>query len=479
MISKNAANVAINIAQEFDRRRLGLVPSGPLAELVSSSCLTEIAQDRNAEYVPEPELIEAMSSGYTDDGSSKHDQELATFSEQIAQAASSHLQHAKTVVRPVITEMVEGVTADIEGIPAEERYSRTITQVGLAEPLRSAAFVQAVDEFKNVPYEPVRAYVNLGPKSTSEIIDLLVTGAADTDEAIKAWAVAKGDVLFQRVWNSVFTDAPTNERFDALIQDTSEGTDAAIVVFLVAKRVHNDPPEGTGVALSAYNQTLADLRNQAALRIDQGIESYARAVRTGLLIQRIDHNEVQVTDVVYEKWLQAGGHQGILFGALLADRPPRFLGDITERADEFKKLWEQVNAMLTAKARNNRFVTIKQILRERGEKVIADNMATIFNVVAAEGQEVSKDLPAYQQAIQCLGEFVDGVREPDFKDIWTLCTKLICRSAFYYTSAEQILLGIDQACKDNPDIDIREAALISLIEYVTDFVCNQIEIKSI
>lgn len=478
MISKNAANVAINITQEFDRRRLVLTPSGPLAELVSSSCLTDVVAE-GSDYLPDAEFIESMSRGYNEEGTSQHDQQLAVFGDEIAKPVAQHLNFAKNVVRPIISEFVNAVAADIEALPVDVQYSRNVVQVKLPAPLASAAFIGMVDEFKGVPYEPVNAYVNLGQKAGSEVIECLVTGASDTDAAIQAWAVQKGEAFFQRVWDSVFTDAPTPERFDSLIQDSIDGVDAAITVFLIAKRVYNEPPEGTGVSLVDYNQKLADLRNQAALRIDQGLESYNRAVRTGLLIQRVSDTDLWVNAEVYAKWMSEGGTPGVLFGSVMSGRPVRFVGDLNDKAEEFKALWEQTNSMLTAKARNNRFVNVKQILRERGEKIIGDNLAPIFGTTVPEGQEISKDLPGYQQAVKCLHEAVDIVREGEMKDLWMLGTRLICGAAFYFTDAGKILTGIDQACKDNANIDIREAALVSLVEYVTDFVADMMTIKSV
>lgn len=481
MISTSAASVAINIASEFDRRRLVLAPAEgtPLAELVSASDEVAISEAGATEWLPDAELIASISAGFAEDGSSRHDEKLDAFAADIAPAVTQHLNFAKNVVRPVIAELVEAVTADIASLPVDVQYNLNIVKRSLPEPMLSAALADLVAEFKETQYEPLRTYVGLQPKSSDEVIELLATGAADTDEMIATWAAKKGGAFFTAIWDAVFTDAPTEQRFDTLIQDDASGLDVAVVVFLLCKRLYDNPPEGAAMSLVDYNQKIADLRNQSALRITHGYESAERALRSGLLIARVDHKDLTVNADVYAKYLAEGGSDAVLFGSVLSDRPVKFIGDLNERAEEFKSLWEHRNRVLTAKERNNRFVNYKTILRERAEKVIADNMASIFSVTAPEGTEISKDLPAYVQAIAAVEAFCDEVKEPQFKDIWTLATQLVCRTAFFFTDAEKILAGIDQACKDNEGIAIREAALISLIEYVTDWVCDQMQLKRV
>lgn len=476
MITTSAAEAAISIAQELDAQRITLLPQAgtPLADLCAAATQADVVVEAGAEFVPEVALIVAAAAGFAEDGTSQHDVLTNTYADDIAPKVSEHLDYAKNVVRPVISELVEAVRQDIANLPVDVSFAMAIKRQDLPAPLASPVIRELLEEFQGVNFAPITQYLPLEPKSSEEIIEFMATGAADTDEAIATWAASKGSEFLQPVWNNIFT-ANGTMRFDEVMR-SDEGAEAALVVFLVCKRLFDNPPAGTSMSLPAYNQLVAAMRDQAALRASVGLESYLRDVRTGSLISRISPSELTVNGEVYDKWIAEGGSDAILYGSALSERPARYVADINERAVDFKKAWESRNAYDTAKERNNRFARYTAILRGRSEQVMANNMDAIFGCHCTEGQLPNKDLAQYGEAIRLMDELVARVRIGEFDNLWLLCTQVICRSAFYFTDAEKILLGIDEACKTNPNIEIRQAALVSLIEYVADWAADQIDV---
>lgn len=476
MITTSAVEAAISIAQELDVQRIALKPQAgtPLADLCAAATQAAVVVE-GTEYEPDVAVIVATASGFTEDGTGAHCIQLNEVADDIAEKTRDHLDYAKNVVRPVISELVEAVQADIANLPVDVQYSAAIVRRDLPAPLKSPVIKELLDEFQGVNFTPINEYLPLEGRSSDEIIEFMATGAADTDEAVATWAAAKGSEFLQAVWNNVFT-ANGSMRFDEVMR-SDDGADAALVVFLVCKRLYDNPPANTPMALTAYNQLVAGMRDQAALRASVGIESFLRDVRTGSLIQRLSPKEIVVNGEVYDTWIADGGNDAILFGSALSDRPARYAADLNERAGDFKRTWESRNAFETARERNNRFARYTAILRGRGEQVIANNLDAIFTSHVDEGVVVNKDLPQYCQAITLLDQLVASVRIGEFDNLWLLCTQLVCRSAFYFTDAEKILLGIDEAVKANKDIAIREAALISTIEYVADWAADMIQIE--
>lgn len=477
MITTSAAEAAISIAQELDAQRITLTPQAgtPLADLCAAATQADVVPSGDAEYVPDIALIIAAAAGFAEDGTSRHDVLLNEYADEIHVKVGEHLNYAKNVVRPVISELVDAVQSDIANLPVDKFFAMNIVRQDLPAPLGSPVIRELLEEFEGVNFEPINDYLPLEPKSSEEIIEFMATGAADTDEAIATWAATKGSPFLQAVWNNIFT-ANGELRFDEVMR-SDEGADAALLVFLVCKRLYDNPPSNTPMALAAYNQMVAAMRDQAALRASVGLESYLRDVRTGSLISRINPSELVVNGEVYDTWIAEGGSDAILYGSALSDRPARYVADINERAPDFKKAWESRNAYDTAKERNNRFARYTAILRGRAEQVMANNMDGIFAAHVTEGQAINKDLPQYCEACRLMDELVSKVHIGDFDNLWLLCTQVICRSAFYFSDAEKILLGIDEACKANKDIEIRQAALVSLIEYVADWAADQIDVK--
>ncbi|MDD2879804.1 MAG: hypothetical protein PHQ58_05160 [Rhodoferax sp.] len=477
MIPQSNAKSAIAVAQEFDRRGLIMVPVAgtPLAKLVDLTHTLAPAVGTSSEYIPDAGYIEASSTGYLSNVASSHTQEMEALSAQIADAVSQHLNFAKNVVRPVVEELVTEVQADINALTIHPEYSLDVVCVDLPEPLVLSSFEEMVEEFKEVNYTPINNYISLVAKTPEEILQTMVTGIDEIDEAVTAWATRRGDAFFQNVWNTVFTHEPTQERFEVLVSNNDTGIDAAITVFLLCKRLYDNPPEGTLLPLVKYNEQIAELRDQAALRIQHGYGDYARSKSLGLIIRNVTKNELFVNGEVYRKWIENGGKNAVLFGSILSERPAKFIADLDAKAAEFVQIWEQHNHMLSVTVRNKRFVNYKTILLERTEQVIGNNLKECFGPVA-NNRALTIQLEEVGQGIARLKCYLDTLKESDFDNLWMVCTQAVCEAGFFYTSADKILFGIEKACRENANIEVREAALLSLVEYVTDYVCDQIHI---
>jgi len=483
MIPVTAASAAIAVAQEFDRRQLVLdaTPGTPLAQLNEFFAFSKTNIAGVATYDPTSNGIATYSNNYSSDfnnSKSTHTTDLESLAKDIAGFVRSHLNFAKNTVRPLIEELVIEIKADIESLPLSAEYSAEIVVSDLPEPMRISSFEDSVMEYKNVDYTAITTYMTMPSLTGPEIVDKMVTGNSATDKEIVTWAAKKGDSFFQHIWDAVFTSTPTSNRFDSLVNDPDEGVDAAVAIYLLAMKLFDNPLEGTAQSLAAYNKQMADIRNQAALRIVHAYEEYVRYKTTGLLVKSSINNKVVVVGDTYRKWMEEGGNNAVLFGSMLSSNPEKFATDINTRKGDFLQAWERQNWMLTVAERNKRFVHYKEILKNRTLKVVADNYQQCYGHLCS-GCGADTHMPEYTQFQKNLDDFVMNVTEGDFTNLWTLAQNTICCCVFYYTDSGKILAGIERACKENPSINVREAALISTIEYVADYVCDQITLSSV
>jgi hypothetical protein len=85
----------------------------------------------------------------------------------------------------------------------------------------------------------------------------------------------------------------------------------------------------------------------------------------------------------------------------------------------------------------------------------------------------------YKTFVTSFNEYYSTLAESDFNDIWRVAKCIVCDQLFYYTDAGTILDGIEDACKNNPDLGVDEAALLSTISYVTRYVSSQMVLSKI
>ena len=201
-------------------------------------------------------------------------------------------------------------------------------------------------------------------------------------------------------------------------------------------------------------------------------------ISTKLLILKPATDEVIVFTPVYDEWVAAGGNNAIIFGTICTDRPALFVPALDESAAESLKVWEQQNRFLTVVQANKRFVNMKATILHEAEELIATHMKECFGSVVL-GDAIDFKSTEVVQAVLKIEEYIAAIDEQDLKDVWKISTELVAKCIFYYTDAFKILMGIDAAFKENPDIDVSEAALISLVEYVSDYVADQLVVTDL
>lgn len=484
MINKTIANAAIALAEELDKRNMFLEPQvgSPIEVLVRSTrlCISDIAGVR--EYSPDAPTVCSQYSNWqteTPDAPSPHTQQLDAFSAEIGRAVAQHLNFTRNVVRPVIVSLMQVFEEQVKAEPVVAGYNPPIESYDLPEPLNEPSLRSAIMAFKEADAYPPTSTLNLPTRSLAELHDLLMSGQESTDAAIQTWMARVSDGFIKHVWDVAFTSEPTTENFNQLINHHEYGTDAALATFLFATKIYNDPPEGTGMTLSGYNDLIAQMRDSSAIRLIHAVEEFDRMCQLEQMLKTYTKDKITVVGPVYRNWTEKGGNVAVIYGATLTPRPVTFTGDLTERAGELVSLWERHNQMISVTQANKRHVAYGRILKDCAVRVVRENMAKCFGVSGEEGT-VNVTSEKYLRFQELLDNYILYLRDEDYKDLWKLCRNLVCSVIFYYTDAPRIILeGVDEAARLNPSIQPREAALLSTIQYVTAYILDQMSLKAI
>lgn len=496
MITTEIATAAISIAEEFDRRNLQIVTvQGSGLACLSQACgiqlktsvsATTTLDERNLSYEPTPELLKAESTMPCAEGEgSVHDRELDSMVTEIADAVSQHLSFAKNTVRPLVQELSIAITTALAAYPDTATFNPTVVRVDLPEPMLMPAVEESILEFRENTYTPINGGgMDLHEIPAAELIASLKTGAKATDAAIDVWVAKLGENFFGDVWRTVFTKGYTrgtgnSETFETLVENKITGTDAALTVYLLGKRLLDNPPEDSPYSLKDYRLAMGELLEQAGVRLVKAYEQRELNVKTDRLLLNYDSRGfVYVFKPVYEKWLSEGANNAVLLGNVLSDSPAISAPAISERASEYLTRWERQNRFMTVTLVNRRNIEARKTIAFKTEELVAANLVDCFGGYAKE-QIITFHTPEVVKAMALVTECIEQLSDEELADIWTVCTKLVCSCVFYYTDAYKILTGIDSAVKNNPGIDIKEAALLSLVEYVTDYVCDQLQVTTL
>ena len=489
MISTEIAQAAIEVAEEFDRRglRLKARSDGPIEQLGATASLqyavpkniVQTADELNAPYTPTPEVIVAETSypSALDPNKSVHDLELDSLIVTISDAVSQHFSFAKNTVRPLVKHLAGEIQRRMAAYPSVASFNPTLTKWDLPLPMLGESVKEAVFEYRDTAYGEIhRRTVALPAIDAATANELIKTGSGSVDDEIAIWLATKPAEYLSEIYNTVFAATDVGQSpasFETLVNAPREGVSAAFAIYLFASKLIDNPPEGVAMSLADYRIQMGDLLQQAGLRLSYAYAKRELDISTKLLILKPGTDEVVVFTPVYDEWIAAGGNNAVLFGTVCMDRPQLFAPALDEAAEDCLKTWEQQNRFLTVVQANKRFVNLKAAILHEAEELIATHLTECFgSLVMANAIDFKS--PEVVTALTKIDEYVASLEEVDLKDVWKISTELVAKCVFYYTDAYKILMGINAAFQENPDIDVSEAALISLVEYVSDYVADQL-----
>lgn len=468
MLTKEALNEAMPLTLLMDEKDIGLVPieNTPLAELVRQTTVLEDQQDREAPIDLEATSIatESLELGV---GGSQHDIVMDEIVKAGADCIRNQISVAKNVVRPKLMHYIECIEKDIVNLPASGLAKYEVKMYETPEVLGSAVFCEALERFKDTPYEPFDFSLRLPLINNEKILALLQTGDGEIDGLVARFYDRVGPEFMQSVFANVFTVTPNSDIFDrevidlrTILTNTQTGNDAACILFLVGNRLIDNPPEGTANSLSDFNDKVALIRNQAGARLyTLGVE-LASARDNGKLIKKIGIDSTLIVyPEVYKEYVADGGDNETLFGVLLSDTPYYTLATISEHKESLDAIWQRNKRIEEKTAINNRFAYVKDSLKRNFSEIVSEEDLT----------EEEKS-----QAFNIFNEELALIRVDEFNDICAVCLRLLTRSLYFNTDIERILSSMEKISIENPTIDPREAALISSIELATDWVCSMI-----
>lgn len=482
MINRGALESSLPLAERLDQNRIFLtaVEGSPLAALVSAnrSGPQFNVETKPGEYLADIDNIMYMANARNETtGPSPHDIVMDDVTEVSIAAVQRIMTHARTVVRPVISELVEKVTQAMSVLASSSLLGMEVVVKTVPAVFENNSLATAVKRFSETPFDNPEMRLRCPNQTVEDIIKLMASGSGGLDSDIKEWAGALGDSWFIWLWENAFqqkqaeiTDTKS-VTFRSLVEDPTHGANNALAIFLISRRlVESDPLEGTEMALGDYESIIETFRNQSALRLTRELKDLEQEISSGILVVDIKGTKTTVNGSVYRQWIAEGGENEVLFGNMIDGSPSRYANMINERASDLKRKWLQHESVTMAVESTKRFQRIKESLVVQflfQLQAMSDEEKVNVNFVAAE--------KLFREGLQTVTlSDVDGL-----KALYLTCVKLVCRSRFYYTDAERILTTLDSVADDNPQLEVREAGLVAMIKYVAYWLSTQIKANPI
>lgn len=466
MLPLQALETAQPIANMLDARDLIVRPvvGTALHRLCELSCTDEsyVQGDPGNRAIMLDAIASVTNAPDVTAGVNLHSAELDTLAAEVGEAVTRHLAFARTVVAPAVDELVQRVASSIEQVMRSDLNQLEVVVYRMPAPMYEPSFTDSFMRAKDIVADNFIAGMNFpADAQCTQIIEWLKSSVTSLDAAIDQYITGIGLDCLVKIYTDLFTKTDKSTQVWDLLNSTEYGLDYAVVGFLMTRKLWDNPPEGVEMPLETYEREMVQLRNQCALRLIYELNRTERDETNGILVRRYSRTSVEVNDAVYRKWLQEGGDHTVLFGNILSDRPHITVAEINEHTQEAKLAWDRYCLLNQTTVANKRFSTAKLIVR------------TEFDAMLANASH--DDLPLNERPIM-LTKFVEALgqtKEAEVENLYDWCLRLLCESCYHKSDAFRILNGINRIKAQSPDVDVKEAAAVAALDYISYWVSSQ------
>lgn len=478
MLSQSAVESAYTAAEDLDSKNIAVVakPGSLLASLVASTYIEyDPRVTEGGFYIDIGKMAAMTDRANPATGFSEHSARMEETADFLKDRLLDYLNHARTVAAPYVDEFAKRLSAQMSLIDASPESGVNVTVRAGANVLYEPALFDAFRKFSDEPYETLRMTMRLPEANDAEVLAYMSTGSATVDAGVLEYFGKKPEGYLAATFCNIFRHgadplAPVAENgIDAYISKRDNIANA-LLGFLVARRLWNAPPQGTEMAADEYSTAMAQIRAQCALRLCQEVERIERDGRSGILVCGVSRDgantTVEVNKDQYDQYLRDGGTADALMGNQLQAHPYILTKDILANKDTLESAWKRHYSL------NQSYYDARRILRMR-EAVLYE-----WDQLAKECSHEEFPLSDRFVAGTLIKRMAEEITANCLDDLGTLSMRLVCRARFPRTADEAILSGIDRAKKKNPGITTRDAADISILEYLYSYVGNSMSVVS-
>lgn len=481
MIQAQSFNTAVAFSQQLaSKGRVAVaLPGTVMSELVrlSSPVFTQPLTNSD-DVLSVGTMMQSVTEG-TLESPTQHSLELDAYIKDLSKLVCAHVAYAKNVIRPHVTEFAEAVVAyQSNNRPKLAGDNFQLQTLRMPAVLKDESFLDSLSYYKDKSVLTPDLHFALQPKSKEELMELVLTGSDRVDRQITEWLSHQHGDFLLGIWGTFFTTTQVSPGVGVVsFEDVGrlnafERADCALAVYLLARKI-TDQVQSTTIPLGAYKNIAQQYTDYAGAQLVDALKRIALMIKTKALIVTVDSAKrcAKLNGEVYGAWLDAGNTPEIILGLIVSGNQPSSAALIDQNAEDYKRQWNSYVTFYDTSEANKSHQYLKDF-------VVQSFAESLKNRDDVEQDFVLKNPAHLQNVLKRVQQEVDNLRTGDFKDPYTLALCLVAKHRFYYTSAYQILSDIHQAGVTNPNVDVREAALLAVINYVADYLAAQLTLSN-
>lgn len=474
MLRQSSLNQALTLSiQLAEQGRVAVAkPNTILNELAGlSTSLFQVELKEEKDLQEQFQILEQTNQG-TLDNPSQHSLQQDAIVKDLSSMVLKHIDFAKNTVKPLVVDFAQAISeyrTQFKPKIASQQFN--IEALYLPELLDDESFLDTLKPYQSkAVLRPDMPFV-LQPKTSEELIQLVSTGIDRLDKLVLAWLSTQSETFLSNIYSSFFTKEKTGFGFDDLDRlNLFHRIDALLAIVLMARKLYDNVDEQSNLDLSTYRNACMQLRDYAGAALVKDLNSIALFNRSERLVMSVsmDRYTVSVNGSVYKSWLTTGGCPEILLGYVLSGDSASSKAAIDQKAKEYGSRWDSFCLFYNTSESNKALDYFKDFLKQQ----VALSMKELTE---AEQAYLLKNAQHHSVIKQLNDDYINALKKNDMDSVYEIALVLVAKHRFHFTSAYCILNDIHEAAKVNPDIEVREAALVAVINYLSDYFKHQIQ----
>lgn len=464
LVQDSTAQSVFPLTQLLDTRRIGITPTdgSVLAGIMQYASGFDVNQgtDGTPGYVlglPSAcatPMLQPLNDGSGNNFAAQDDFDIAMEEsvKLLAASMNSYIDYARNTVAPEVTQLAEAVISALNDHSRTALGKMDILVKDIPALLTNGGLLMQLEQYNSKPNMAPTMRFAFSPRAASDLAEIMKQGNG-MDKEIDAWLATKDTNFLPTVWDKFFAGGSTGNDF--LKEIAAEEYDTAMAVYFLAGNLLGEPSDPQPMPLVTYDNLMADFRDQAAKYLFNKLTLVDLTVKAKTVVIGGSASVVTVNGRMYEEFINAGGTPEILFGNLVQGNKLQTLDALLANAESLTRAWETHAAYLQTLERNERVNNTRRYFKD-----VFATMAVGLNDSKMSEKSRFNDL-------------VEDMKEADFTNLYTAALYLVCTVRYPHTNAYSILSGIDRAMADNPSLHVREAATLSNLEYLVDWICKE------
>lgn len=509
----NAANFARKL--EASNQVLRAKDSTPVSELIdlSASCFTT-REANNAMFHPNRVANQRLHSALTGgpvtqlteqdranevflnttmnfkEGQSEtqHSLKIDALATDLAKFIQAHISHARTVVKPLVLDLLAKMDEYQRSAKPEEPAGRFCIEQGQvpAVLLDETFLAMGLENYVGVKKDPARFPAAMAkPESLMEIINL---GNERLNKMVQAWLQEKDPQFLEFVFIHEFgayVDLAQpqwknfKEKYRSLSQYHTEPAsvydrlDVALATYLLSTGLM-EHVQKTPLSLTDYRSHLRKVIDYAGVSVLRCMATINGQIQSQIMVTYAEPSKYRmaVHKEIYQAYLTEGGCPEALLGMLVSGEVTYLKKIIHEKKEPLCRFWE--NYLMLAES------GIRKTYLENFRQFVINTVLNSMEELTESEKEFTQNVPDLKSKVfELLKAELTKIDHRLIEDLPHTALHAVAKCRFYYTSAYTILNGIQEVSKQNPEIEVREAATLSAIAYLAEYYATQLSLERV